>query len=166
MTKNAEYYIKKLGLEKHKEGGYYKETYRSFEKLKANNLPTRFTKDHNLSTTIYYLIKNDDPSKLHRLKADEGWHFYAGSPVKITLINQIGDLRSFYLGNDLENNQSFQAMVPANVWFGAEVEEKDGFALVGCTVTPGFEFDDFEFPDKDFLLQEYPQHEDIINRLT
>lgn len=151
-----------LNLEPHVEGGYYKETYRSALK----NDYTGFSGTRNASTGIYFLLKKAEFSAFHRIKSDEMWHFYDGQPLSIYIITASGKLQVVKLGLDLGNGQQPQAVVPAGCWFASRVEEPGDFALVGCTVAPGFDFQDFEMANRDDLHAAYPQYKDIINELT
>lgn len=162
----AEYWIEKLGLEKHPEGGWFKEVYRSKEKIKTEHLPERFGGERHHSTSIYFLLTGDTFSAFHRIKSDELWHFYDGVPVTIHMINESGEYSQVTLGRDIEKGEALQYAVPHSVWFGAEVNDKDSYSLVGCTVAPGFHFDDFELAKRDELAGKYPEHKGIIARLT
>jgi predicted cupin superfamily sugar epimerase len=166
MKKDAVYWIRCLGLQPHPEGGYFKETYRSMEMIKQECLPKRFTTAHCLSTAIFYLLESPGFSAFHRIKSDEVWHFYDGSPVRIYCINPDGMLFEVFLGNDPENGQLLQAHIRAGHWFAAAVEEEYSYALVGCTVAPGFEFNDFELGSRSKMLAQFPRHKDLILRLT
>jgi len=164
----AEYWINKLGLEKHPEGGWFKEVYRSAETIKTEHLPERFGGERHHSTSIYFLLTSDTFSAFHRIKSDELWHFYDGSPVTIHMINESGEYSQVTLGRDrdIDKGEVLQYAIPHSVWFGAEVDNKDSYVLVGCTVAPGFHYDDFELAKRDWLMREYPQHKEIIERLT
>jgi len=164
--KSAADYIEALNLLPHPEGGWYRESYRAQETVKAAGLPARFAGARSLSTAIYFLLTADSFSALHRLKADELWHFYAGSPLSVHVIEPAGEHRCLKLGADMDKGEYFQVLVPAGCWFGARVEEESGFALVGCTVAPGFDFADFEMGDRAELLQRYPEHRQLIEALT
>ncbi|HGY55867.1 MAG TPA: cupin domain-containing protein [Caldithrix abyssi] len=166
MTAGAQYWIKKLNLKKHPEGGYYKETYRSPERIRREHLPGRFRKDHCFSTAIYYLLPGTEFSAFHRIRSDEIWHFYHGSPLILYSIDREGMLFEIKLGQNLEKGQLFQARIPAGNWFAARVMFEDDFSLVGCTVAPGFEYEDFELGDRKTLLQLFPRHKEIIKALT
>jgi uncharacterized protein len=159
--KDAQYWIKKLQLAKHPEGGYFKETYRSNETIPAAALPPRFDEDRAFSTAIYFLLTGEDCSALHRIKSDEIWHFYTGSELTIQVIETTGSYGQIRLGADC-----FQAVVAAGSWFGATVDEPQSYALVGCTVAPGFDFADFELAKRDELIAQFPQHRVMIERLT
>jgi predicted cupin superfamily sugar epimerase len=139
-------WIEKLQLVKHPEGGYYRETYRCGQQFGARAC----------STAIYFLLPAGEFSALHRINSDELWHFYAGNELTIHILEPRATL-TIGSGN-------FQAVVPAGCWFGATVER--GYALVGCTVSPGFDFRDFELADRAALLRQYPQHRPLIERLT
>lgn len=157
--------IEGLGLLRHPEGGWFRETYRSAEAVPGHALPERFGAGRAFSTAIYFLLEKGDISALHRIKSDEIWHFYAGSPVLIHVISQDGGYEALRLGPDPESGDSFQLVVPACSWFGAEVMN-GAFALVGCTVAPGFDFADFEMADRRELTELYPRHSEIIRRMT
>ncbi len=158
--KTADYWIEKLGLEAHPEGGHFRETYRADEMITTEGLPDRFLGDRSFSTAIYFLLTENNFSSLHRIQSDELWFFHAGSELKVQMIIPNGDCRCLTIGPD----GPFQAVVPSQCWFGAEVEK--GYALVSCTVAPGFDFTDFELADRQALLKQYPQHRDLIVRLT
>ncbi len=166
MSINAVYWIKKLNLTKHPEGGYFKESYRSNETIDGAHLPKRFGGRRCFSTAIYFLLKSDSFSALHRIKSDELWHFYCGSPLTLYCINPEGMLFEIKLGNNLEAGELFQAHVNAGWWFGAKVNAPDSYTLVGCTVAPGFEFEDFELGDRRQLIKAFPRHRKIITELT
>jgi len=166
MERNADFWIEKLGLVEHPEGGYFCETYRSSEQIAQDCLPARFTGARLVSTAIYYLLRGNQRSALHRLRADELWHHYAGSSLTLFLIDPSGDLSELGLGPDPSRGEHFQVVVPAGCWFGATVDDPASFALVGCTVAPGFSPQDFELGRRDALLELYPQHAALIERLT
>ena len=166
MEKSAQYWIQRLGLKPHPEGGYYNETYRSTESIDKKHLPTRFGSDHSYSTAIYFLLEGSQRSKFHRLKQDELWHFYYGSPLKVVFLDNKGYLDELVLGTDFDSGQRLQAVMPAGCWFGGYVIDQNPYSLVGCTVAPGFEFSDFELADRDELLSRYPEHEKEIIKLT
>lgn len=163
---NAEYYIKKLELQKHPEGGWFKEVYRADELIKKEHLPERFTGERHHSTSIYFLLTSDTFSAFHRIKSDELWHFYAGSAATIYMIDESGKYSEILLGNDPGKGEVFQCVIPKGVWFGAKVNSGNSFMLAGCTVSPGFHFDDFELAERNNMLQKFPQHREIIEKLT
>jgi len=160
----AKYYIDKLGLIKHPEGGWYKEVYKSDEIIKKEHLPERFGGERRHSTSIYFLLKCGECSAFHRIKSDELWHFYDGDAVTIHMIDSGGKYSSAKLGRDLDSGEVLQFTVPHSTWFAAEVEKPGSFALAGCTVSPGFHFDDFEIGEREELIKNYPQHKTIINK--
>jgi predicted cupin superfamily sugar epimerase len=159
-------YIKYYQLQAHPEGGYYKETYRSQEFISGDALPKRFKGARNFSTAIYFLLESGNFSAFHRIHSDECWHFYYGDPLRIYIICLNGELDTVYLGSNIKNNERFQFVVPANCWFAAEPGENSLFSFVGCTVSPGFDFADFELAKADQLIALYPQYESLIKRLT
>lgn len=164
--RDAQYWIDRLGLRRHPEGGYYRETYRSTESVAREHLPERFGGDRALSTAILFLLPANEFSAFHRIKQDEVWHFYDGSALTIHVIDPRNEYRTIELGRDIEHGESLQAVVEAGCLFGARIEGDGPYALVGCTVAPGFDFQDFEMPGREELLARYPQHGDIIERLT
>jgi predicted cupin superfamily sugar epimerase len=164
MNKKARYYIQKLELQKHPEGGYFREIYRSGEMISIN-APSKIVK-RNYSTSIYFLLEGTQVSRFHRLKSDELWHFYDGSSVLIHTINEIGELSTYTIGNKIEEGEKFQFAIRKNNWFAAELVDKKSFTLVGCTVSPGFDFSDFEFGDREQLISSYPDLKTLIQKLT
>ncbi len=166
MTREAAYWIEKLSLKPHPEGGYFREVYRSKETIPAGALPDRFDGDRTFSTAIYFLLESDQISAFHRIKSDEVWHFYSGSSLTIHIIDDQGGYVQQGLGGNLEADESFQAIIPAGSWYGASVNTPDSYSLVGGTVAPGFDFADFELAKRDELLRNYPGHGEIIERLT
>ena len=157
--------IQRYGLESHPEGGWYKQTYKSNEQIAARALPERFGASRAFSTAIYFLLEKGNFSAFHRIKSDECWHFYAGDPLLIYIIEQTGELKVISLGSDHESGQSFQYVVPANCWFASRPAPESEYCFVGCTVSPGFEFDDLELADASELSTFYPQHKPIIIEL-
>ncbi|MCC5906360.1 MAG: cupin domain-containing protein [Balneolaceae bacterium] len=164
MQSRKKQLIKSLNLKPHPEGGYFSETYRSNGTIKQKS--GEFPDGRNFSTAIYFLLGSEDISMFHRIKSDEVWHHYEGSSLTIHVIHQDGSCQKFRLGKDYENSQQPQHVIPAGAWFGVTVDQSDSFALCGCTVSPGFDFQDFEMADRSSLLEKFPEHEAIINQLT
>jgi predicted cupin superfamily sugar epimerase len=161
----AEDIIRHLGLTPHpKEGGFFRETYRSTEALTA--LPSRYVGPRAHSTAIYYLLTPNTYSALHRLQTDEIFHFYLGDPVRMLQLDSQGQGRTLVLGPDLINGQQLQVVVPRGIWQGSFLEPGGSFALLGCTVAPGFEYADYESGDRQSLTAHYPAFADLIRRLT
>lgn len=159
-------WIRELRLAAHPEGGYYREVYRAAESIPQYGLPPRFPGERRFSASIYYLLTDGECSALHRIRGDEVWHFYAGQPLTLHIIDPQGNYHPQSLGPDPSDDQQFQIVVPAGHWFGATLAAPDGFALVGCTTAPGFDFQDFEMADRATLLSLYPEHRAVIERLT
>ncbi|SEI89395.1 hypothetical protein SAMN05216327_104439 [Dyadobacter sp. SG02] len=165
--KPASYWIEKYHLLPHPEGGYYVETYRASESIPQNALPVRFGGDRAFSTGIYFLLESHNFSAFHRIQADEMWHFYAGDALEVFVLDEkTGALNIIRLGNNPDNGETFQAVVPAGAWFGSRPASGSTYALVGCTVAPGFDFSDFEMAQRESLSQLYPQHSELIAELT
>lgn len=156
--KSAEQWIRELALEPHPEGGYYRQTDISGETYldDPSSLP--------LYTNIYFLLTEDNPSHFHQLTSDELWFFHDGNPLTIHSITVDGNYEINVLGLDQTMKQQLHHTVPAKTIFGSSVD--DGYALVSCTVIPGFDFDDFKLFTKKELLEKYPQHQIIINQLA
>ncbi|TWC63180.1 cupin domain-containing protein [Herbaspirillum sp. SJZ099] len=160
---SSEELISRLALQPHPEGGHFRETYRSQERVKRSHGDST----RSAATAIYYLLRGKERSTWHRIKSDEMWHFYDGAPLHVYVLLPEGRLTVFRLGNPLEHDGAdFQALVPAGAWFAAECAVADDYSLVGCTVAPGFEFDEFEIAQPDLLLKYWPQHEELIKRLA
>jgi predicted cupin superfamily sugar epimerase len=158
--------IRLLELQPHPEGGFYRETYRAADKIPRRVLPSRFPAARSISTAILFLLRGKEISRLHRLKSDELWHYYTGGGLRIHVFEQAGGYRRIHLGRAMSRGAVVQAVVPAGCWFGATVAAFRSFALVGCTVAPGFDFADCEFADRESLLALYPQQRALIRRLT
>ena len=152
-----------LGLQPHPEGGFFVETFRS---------PMRVTlpdgRIRSASTAIYFLLPSGTFSALHRVSADEVWHYYDGAPLELTTITPQGVLHKVTLGRNLFLGHTPQYVVPAGVWQGGHPlkSEESGYTLVGCTVAPGFDFEDFEMPERAVIVRLFPQHAAVIQKLT
>lgn len=157
--------ITTLGLVRHPEGGWYRETYRSREQIERDALPPRFGGSRVLCTAIYFLLQQGEISALHRIKSDELWHYHAGSSLLIHTLAPGGEYRQLRLGPGITSGEEYQVVAPAGSWFGAELQGGD-FALVGCTVAPGFDFADFEIGGREELLLRYPEQSAVIRRMT
>jgi predicted cupin superfamily sugar epimerase len=164
--RDARFWIEKLQLTRHPEGGYYRETYRSTESVAREALPDRFSGPRVFSTAIYFLLAGSEFSAIHSVKQDELWHFYDGSTLTLHVIDPHGEYSVIHLGRDAQRGETLQAVVETGCVFGASLGDTASFALVGCTVAPGFEFDDLEIPGRDELLARFPRHRTIIERLT
>lgn len=156
--------IRRFGLKPHPEGGFFSETYRSAVRVSRDGDGSEQTRS--ASTAIYYLLCDGAHSAWHRIKSDEVWHFYAGESLNVHVLDANGALVTHTLGNTLTRPDAvFQAVVPAGLWFAAECADPATFALVGCTVAPGFEFSEFEIADVEALKAEHPRHAELIARL-
>jgi len=172
--------IRLLGLKPHKEGGYYSEVWRSPERLAVNALPPRYSGSRSLSTSIYFLITPESFSRMHRLRSDEIFHFYLGAPVEMLLLGpwstrereDVEDEKPpgqiVVLGPDVENGQRPMIVVRRGTWQGARLmsKRKGAFALMGTTMAPGFDYDDYEEGTGKKLAGEYPEFADLICMLT
>ncbi|MGZ4886059.1 MAG: cupin domain-containing protein [Halobacteriota archaeon] len=162
----AETLIKLLGLKAHPEGGYYRETYRSDEIIGKGALPERYMGNRTYGTAIYYLLTRETFSAFHRIKTDEVYHFYIGDSVELVQLLPDGSGRVVTLGNDIAGGAQVQTVVSRGIWHGARLAEGGIYALLGTTVSPGFEFADFEIGDRYELIRSYPSFSDTITALT
>jgi uncharacterized protein len=159
-------WVTKLGLTPHPEGGYYKNTYGSTELISDSELSVNFDGQRKLYTSIYFLLTSENVSHFHRLKSDEVWYFHGGSSLTVHVIHENGEYQEMKLGLNLDEGEVPQVLVKKNSIFGSSVKENNTFSLVGCMVSPGFEFKDFELFTQSDLLQKYPQHKEIIMKLA
>jgi predicted cupin superfamily sugar epimerase len=166
--RDARYFIDRLRLQRHPEGGYFRETFRSAQVLEAPG--PGYPGPRVASTDIYFLLEAGDVSALHRLASEERWHFHAGGPMTIFAIFEDGSRHDLRLGPNLDEGEEFQVGVPARSVFGARVDASSdperAFCLVSCTVAPGFDFADFELCDRAALLSEFPAHRTLIDELA
>lgn len=156
--------ISKLGLIPHREGGWFREIYRAEGTLKTVRNGGEAVR--NYSTAIYFLLRSGQKNALHRIASDEIWHFYSGSALAVYEIDTNGNLKKNILGPDTEKGEMPVVVIKAGNWFCAEVAESDSYTLAGCTVSPGFDFDDFELADPVWLAMQFPEHEDFIRKFS
>ncbi|MDF2804229.1 MAG: hypothetical protein K0S61_4134 [Anaerocolumna sp.] len=161
----ADYFINTLNMIAHPEGGFYKEIYTSEENITSKELNVNFEGSRILWTSIYFLLRDGEVSNFHKLKSDEMWYYHSGSPLTIYMISPKGELFTEQLGLDIENGEKPQVLVPKEYIFGSAMNNK-GYALVGCMVSPGFEFRDFELFKRNELLEKFPHYQKIIYKLT
>jgi predicted cupin superfamily sugar epimerase len=166
VNNSLENLISQFNLEPHPEGGYFRETYRSKVEIPKGILDGRFNGIRNCSTCIYFLLTSNNFSAFHKINQDEIWHFYDGSPIRLHIISECGVYTNQLIGIDIKNGQLPQFVVEGGSWFAAEVEYPDAFSFVGCTVAPGFSFDDFELGIQNELIKMFPKHKDVIEKLT
>jgi len=158
--------IELLNLKPHPEGGFYKETYRSDGGISKNALPKEYSGDRSYSTGIYFMLTADTFSAFHKINQDEMWHFYDGAPIELHTITEDGTYSCVIIGRDIENGEHLQYVVPGGVWFASRVKDNSEYALLGCTVAPGFDFADFVLPNTAEMSKMFPQHSKIIGELT
>jgi predicted cupin superfamily sugar epimerase len=163
----ADKIVRKLGLVPlPHEGGYFTETYRSSRLIPENALPDAYDGARPLATAIYYLLTPDTFSAFHRLKSDEIYHFYLGDPVEMVLLHPDGSSNTLRIGTNLLDNMTLQVVIPAGVWQGSHLIRGGRFALMGTTMAPGFDPDDYEQGRRDELIRCYPDARDLIISLT
>ncbi|MBK0383318.1 cupin domain-containing protein [Pedobacter sp. SD-b] len=157
--KTAKYFINKLGLKPHPEGGFYKETYRAKEEI-----VNIYGNKRNVSTAIFFLLADQNKSHFHKIRSDEQWFHHFGETLEILYIEE-NTLKTMLLGNNLENGEVLQATIPANTWFASRMKNYKGYGLVSCTVSPGFDFEDFEMAKKKELMSLYPGLKNILEEM-
>ena len=163
---DADYWIEKLALSPHPEGGYFRETFIASDIINTDNLQRNYKGSRKAYTVIYFLLRSSQISHLHRLKSDEIWTYHYGSPITIHIIDPDGNYCENKLGPKPNNGESFQLIIKAGCWFGSTVDEKNSYSLIGCFVSPGFDYIDFELAERGELIKKHPEHISIINRLT
>jgi uncharacterized protein len=159
---------KTLGLVPHpREGGCYIRTYESSEMLPPGSFADgRYPSQRHTGTAIYYLLEPDTFSELHRLKSDEIFHFYAGDAVEMLQLHVSGSGTIIRIGSNLARGERPQVIVPRNVWQGSRLVPGGQWALLGCTVSPGFEFEDYESAAREELGAAWPEFSHLIAQLT
>lgn len=163
MNKTVNALVEQLQLLPHPEGGFYRETYRS-SISRVPHAEFSIAEKRNTSTAIYFLLTKGNFSAFHRIKQDELWHHYLGDAVAIHTISPEGVYAKLLLGKDLNRNEFPQHIVKGGFWFASETIGE--FALAGCTVAPGFDFADFDLPSRSKMLDLFPEHSEVISRLT
>ena len=165
-AENVDQIIRNLKLKPHPEGGFFRETYRSEGIVTNHNLGIGYSGSRNYSTCIYFLLTSDIFSAFHRIKQDEIWHYYDGSSIFLHVISPNGEYTKTIIGRDFELGEVPQFVVAGGSWFAANVVNENSYSLLGCTVSPGFDFSDFELAIKSELTRQYPLHKDIIADFT
>ena len=160
MEQHAQYFIEHLNMEPHPEGGFYVSSYRAEEEINTRNVVRP------IYTSIYFLLRSQDISHLHRLQSDELWYYHAGSALTVHMIYEDGTYEAKKLGLNIKNGETPQVLVLKNTIFGSSVDEENTFSLVGCMVSPGFDFADFELFTQAELLNQYPEHEEVIYKMA
>jgi uncharacterized protein len=161
VVQRHQYLIEQLELEAHPEGGYYKRVYESCARV-----TTKDHQDRACLSSIYYLLHGACYSSFHRLDADEQWHYYEGTTS--LFLHMISPEGHYQIKQLNPKCQQYQMVVPAHYWFAAELQHKQAsdFALVGCSVAPGFEFSQFELAERDALIEQFSQHGEVITMLS
>jgi uncharacterized protein len=158
VHKEAARLVKKLGLEEHPQGGYFKQTYRSDTIVNVEG----YGGPRNISTAIYYMLVGGQFSAFHRIRSDEIWHHYAGGSITLYAISDGGKMSKIKIGK----SGTPQAVIQAGTWFAAALDSKRSYCLLGCTVSPGFDYRDWELARRDELARAYPRHRAFIGRYT
>jgi predicted cupin superfamily sugar epimerase len=158
-------YIEKLNLQPHPEGGYYRRNWQSAfvgDIRDASSKPTH--KSRSLGSSILYFLPSTERCAWHKVACEEMWHHYSGSPLKMYLLHAHKGLESFVLGSDVMKGELPQIVIPANTMFAAEVVEPESYSFCGCSLWPAFTYADFELAEEQRLLDDFPQHKELIKR--
>lgn len=168
LTTIPKEYITSLNLLPHPEGGYFSQTFKSQNLVTlTNSMQYKDNATRPACTSIYYMLIGKDFSAWHSIKSDESWYYHKGSAVKIHIIDSEGTLKTIILGDKLSIKEAnFSVTVKAGNWFAAELMDKSAYGLVSCSVSPGFEYRDYVIVERNFLLEHFPQHKNIIIKLT
>ena len=154
--KDKKFYIEKLNMVKHPEGGYFVSTYES--EIEYNNRP--------MATSIYFLLPYNDSSFFHQLKSDELWYFHGGDPLSVYIIDENGEMKVEKLGLDIEKGEKMQVLVSKDQIFGSMCDVEGGYSIVGCVVAPGFIYEEFKLFSKEEMLDMYPNYSEVIEEFA
>jgi predicted cupin superfamily sugar epimerase len=165
MPRTAADWITQLQLQQHIEGGWFREIYRSPVILQQAWMPAVLQGDRSMATQIYFLLQQGEFSAFHRIRSDEGWHFYDGDPLIVYEIDTDGILTEHQLGNDCHHGFLPFCMIRKGSWFGSRPAPGSRFSLVGCSVSPGFDFHDFELAKAQTLAAQFPQYSELIHSM-
>lgn len=165
MNRTSDYWIQHLQLQPHPEGGAYARVYASEVMISKTALPQNFSGDRHSCTHIYYLLEQNDFSGFHRIQSDELWHHYDGERLCIYEIDKKGKLTEHLLGKNIDGGETPFCVIKAGSWFASRLKIQSGFVLVGCTVSPGFDFAEFEMAQKDKLSKQFPAYSKLISEL-
>ena len=161
--------IEKLHLEPlPMEGGLFFQSYRSNDEIPLEHLPKRYPSRRRFSSAIFYLMTNDTDgfSAMHKLLTDEIFHFYLGDPIEMLLLYPDGSHKRVILGKDILGDQHVQYVVPHGIWQGSHLLPGGKYALLGTTMAPGFEADEFVLGHRAELVSKYPREKALLQRLT
>lgn len=161
----GKYFIEKLRMKPHEEGGYYAEYLKSKEIHDFSFINKDFEGNRMLWSSTYFLLKDRDTSVFHSIKSDEIWYYNSGTAVIIYIINEKGELHREKLGLDIDRGEQPMVLIPAGSIFAAEMDGT-GYSLMTCMCSPGFDYADFSIAERSNLLEKYPAYETIIKRLT
>jgi len=159
MEKRVQELIVQLQLKPHPEGGYFAETYRSNWEVSTDH------GSRSLMTCIYFLLTSENFSKFHQIKSDEMWFYHEGSPLTVHILSEKGYEKLLVGPSDREGHLPYQ-LVKNGLVFGSTVDQEHSYSLISCVVAPGFDFKDFKLFTTDELLEKWPEHEGIIDKLT
>ena len=165
FMKQADYLIDYFQMTPHPEGGFYKEIFKSDKKIEIPAFDN-IVKQRFFQTSIYFLLKENQISNFHRLKSDEIWFFHEGSSVVVHTIDIQGNRTDFVLGSNLANSDSYQVILPAGTWFAAKNIDQNSYSFFSCTVSPGFDFEDFDLGNFETLSKLFPEHLDLIRNFV
>jgi len=166
VSEHVQNIIKTFELEPHIEGGWFRRIFQSDQLLNKNSLTNCFTGTRYVTTSIVYLLQKGEFSAFHKLLQYETWHFYSGDSLVIHWFDENGQIHSQTLGNNYDKGEIPQLTIKPNTYFAAELQSKSEYAFVGCSVSPGFDYEDFTLAKRKDLLTLYPEHSILIKRLT
>jgi hypothetical protein len=164
--RSSTYWVEHLKLEPHPEGGYFKELFRSEVTVPDGEFSGNLQSKRSLYTSIYFLLEQGTVSRFHRLKSDEIWYYHYGDSMIIECIKENGEHYTEKLGPDVPSGEKFQVVIPAGTIFGAKTNGQNKYSLVGCLVSPGFDFHDFQLFESEELLRLYPGYKALISEFT
>ncbi|MGG0642971.1 cupin domain-containing protein [Sporosarcina gallistercoris] len=160
MRQDAAYWIRHLQLEPHPEGGSFASSFAADSTIETSR------GKRPLYTSIYFMLADGEVSHFHQLQSDELWYYHDGNALTVHMISPDGDYSAVKLGLDIEQGERPQLLVPAGSIFGSSMIEDGDYALVGCMVAPGFDFEDFKLFTEEELVEQFPQHTEIIQTMT
>lgn len=163
MNKRADYLAERFKMTAHPEGGFYAPSFRSDQFLPVNLLKGNWKNDRTLYSSILFLLVNNTFSAWHKIASDEIWHHYEGDDILIHIIHNDGNYTVETLSRK-EGKENFTAIVHGGCWFASECVGELGYALAGCSLAPGFDFEDFELGNARALINRYPQHKALIEK--
>ena len=163
MSSRIDYLVHRLSLQPHPEGGFYAPAFRSEQQIETTSLNGNWKGPRSLYSSIFFLLTANHHSSWHRIASDEIWHLYEGDDICVHILHPDGTYSLERLSNKA-GKEKFSAIVKAGCWFASHCEGALGYALSGCTLAPGFDFEDFELGNTQELIKVYPEYAKIIKK--